>query len=81
MTLRTRHPRTKRNPSPVGPAQTPLGREPPGVLIQQPSRIDAVAGERPAPEVMDKQVMSHGQLKPGPSRPLGEIIIVKEPQP
>jgi hypothetical protein len=30
---------------------------------------------------MDKQVMSHRQPEAGPSRPLGEIIIVKEPQP
>ena len=42
--------------------------------------IDPVAGERPAAEVVDEQVMGHGQLEPGPPRPLGQVVVVEEPQ-
>jgi hypothetical protein len=31
--------------------------------------------------MMRKQIMRHRQLKPGPPRPLGEIIVIKEPEP
>jgi hypothetical protein len=30
---------------------------------------------------MNEQVMRHGQFKPGPPRPLGKIVVIKEPQP
>ena len=36
--------------------------------------------ERPAAEVVDEQVMRHGQLEPGPPRPLGQVVVVEEPQ-
>ena len=52
-----------------------------GVLLQQPLGVDPVADERPAAEVVDEQVMGHGQLEPGPTRPLGQVVVVEEPQP
>ena len=30
---------------------------------------------------MNEQVVWHGQLKPGPPRPLGEVIVIAEPHP
>ena len=74
-------PGLQRHPSPVRPRQPPLVREPPGVLIQQFPGIDPIAGKRPAAEMVNEQVMGHGQLKPGPPRPFGEVIVIKEPQP
>jgi hypothetical protein len=51
----------------------------PGVLVQQLLGIDPVALKRPAAEMMNKQIIRHGQIKSSPPRPLGQIIIIKEP--
>ena len=40
----------------------PLGGESPEVLVQQPLGVDSAAGEGPAAEVVDEEVMRHGQL-------------------
>ena len=45
------------------------------------SGIDAIANERPAPEMMNEQVMGHRQLKAGAACPLGQVIVIEEPQP
>ncbi|MGP0061997.1 MAG: hypothetical protein ACLQGP_00160, partial [Isosphaeraceae bacterium] len=42
----------------------PLVGEPPCILIQQCLGVDAVAGERPAAEMVDEQVMGDGSSKP-----------------
>ena len=58
----------------------PLGCEPCRVLIEEPASINSVSQERPATEVMNKKVIRHGQLEPGPACPFGEIIVIEEPQ-
>ena len=71
-------------PQPGGhysPGQPPLRREPPRILLEQPVDIDPIAQKRPAAEMMHKQIMGYCQLKPRPPRPLGEIIVIKQPQP
>ena len=74
-------PRPQRHPTPRGDVAAPLRREPPRVLLQQALGVDAVAGERPAAEVVDEQVVRHGQLEPRPPRPQGQVVVVEEPQP
>ena len=74
-------PGPQRDPLPLGPRHSPLGRESPGILIAQLLGIDTVARERPAAEVMDEQVVSDGQLKPGPPRPFGEVILREDTKP
>ena len=64
---------------PLG-TDSPLGRELSGVVVEQLFAIDSVAGERPAAEVVDEQVVGNCQPKPGPQGPFGEIVVVKEPQ-
>ena len=56
----------------------PLGRELRRVFIEHLFGIDSVAHERPAAEVVNEQVMRHGQLEPGPARPFGEVVVVEE---
>jgi hypothetical protein len=60
--------------------QSPLRGELVPVLLEQAFGVDAVSLKRPAREVVDEQVMSHGQLKTGPSCSLGQVV-VDEPQP
>src|SRR5208283_1226108 len=43
--------------------QSPLMGELLAVLLEQPFGVDAVPLERATPEVVDEQVMSHGQLE------------------
>ena len=74
-------PRLKCDRSPMDPGQSPFVGEPPGILLEQFPRIDPITGECPAAEMMNEQVMRHRQLKPGPPRPLGEVIVIKEPRP
>jgi hypothetical protein len=62
---------------PVDPRQSPFIREPPGILTEQFPGIDPIANERPAAEVVDEQIMRHGQFKPSPPRPLGKIVVIK----
>jgi hypothetical protein len=38
------------------------------VLLEEAFGVDAVSLERPAAEVVDEQVMRHGQLETGPAR-------------
>ena len=70
----------QRDASAVGPGQSPLGRESSGILIQQLFGINAIAGKRPAAEVVNEQIMGDRQLKSRPPRPFGEIVIIKESQ-
>jgi zinc-finger binding domain of transposase IS66 len=58
----------------------PLGRKTRRVLIKQPIGINPITNKRSAPRVMNEQVMCDSQLESSPPRPLGEIIIIKEPQ-
>ncbi len=62
-------------------SQPPLLRKPPRIFIQQLADIDPIALKRAAAKMMDKQIMRHRQFKPRPPGPLGEIIIIKQPQP
>ena len=64
----------------MDPGQSAFIGESRGILLEQFPRIDPITGECPAAEMMNEQVMRHRQLKPGPPRPLGEVIVIKEPQ-
>jgi hypothetical protein len=76
--------RIRKRPGPQGhpPAPghilSPLVREPPRVLLEQRRGVDAVASEGPAAEVVDEQVLGHGQLEAGPPCPLGDVVIIEE---
>src|SRR5208337_1271428 len=61
--------------------QSPLMGELLAVLLEQPFGVDAVPLERATPEVVDEQVMSHGQLETGPACSLCQVVVVEEPQP
>jgi hypothetical protein len=73
-------PGPKCNRSPMDTRQSPFVGEPPGILTQQPPGIDPITGECPAAEMMNEQIMRHSQFKPSPPRPLGKIVVIKEPQ-
>src|SRR5208337_5316884 len=60
---------------------SPLMGELVAVLLEQTLGVDAVPLERATPEVVDEQVMSHGQLETGPACSLGQVIVVEQPQP
>ncbi len=60
---------------------SPLTTELVAVLLEQLLRIDPRACERPAAEVVDEQVMRHGQLEAGPACSLGQVIVIEESQP
>ena len=70
----------QRDPPPQQSRMPPLGGEPPRVLFQKSLGVDPVADERPAAEVVDEQVMGHGQLEAGPTRPHGQVVVVEESQ-
>ena len=73
--------RPNRDLSPIHPRPPPLRREPPGILLEQLVSIDPIAHKCPAAKMVNEQIMCHRQFKPGPPRPLGEIIVIKEPEP
>jgi len=60
--------------------QSPLMGELPAVLLEQSFGVDAVALERGAAEVVDEQIISHGQLETGPACALGRVV-VEQPWP
>src|SRR5208337_5512911 len=60
---------------------SPLMGELVAVLLEQTLGVDAVPLERATPEVVDEQVMSHGQLETGPACSLCQVVVVEEPQP
>ena len=60
---------------------SPLRGKAPGVLVQQAFCIDAIARERPAAEVVDKEVVSNGQLEACSACALSEIVVVEEAEP
>jgi hypothetical protein len=72
-------PGLERNPLAVRRWQPPLVGESPGVLVQQLLGIDAITLKRPATEMMDEQILCYGQPKPGPPRPLSQVVVIKEP--
>jgi hypothetical protein len=62
-------PRLERDRLAIGLFQPPLRREPPSVLAQELRCIDAVADKCAAAEMVHKQIVRHGQLKPSRTRP------------
>ncbi len=71
--------RPHRHLSPIDCRQPPLLSESLRILVEKSLGIDPVSHEGPAPEVVHKKIMRHGQLKTRPPRPLGEIIIIETP--
>jgi hypothetical protein len=73
-------PRLERHALDVLDLTSPLLSESLLVVLQKPLRVDAVALERPAAEVVDEQVMGDSQLKTGTAGALGQVVVVEEPQ-
>ena len=65
----------------MGLGQAPLVGEPPGVVVEQPLGVDAVADESPAAEVVDEQIVSNRQVEARAAGALSEVVIVEEPEP
>ena len=74
-------PRLQGDATAAGPVVAPLVGEPPLVGLQKGLGVDPVANECPAAEVVDEDIEGHGQLEAGPTRPLGQIVVVEESQP
>ena len=78
MTLRLTGKWPQRNPDSLRDAIAPFRCKLRRVFVEQLIGVDAVAHEGPAAEVVNEQIMGHGQLEPGPARAFGKIIVVEK---
>ena len=78
MTLRLTGKWPQRNPDSLRDAIAPFRCKLRRIFIEQLIGVDAVAHEGPAAEVVNEQIMGHGQLEPCPPRPFGKIIVVEK---
>jgi hypothetical protein len=73
-------PRHQRHSPPVRNRCSPFLRDLAAVLTKQLLGIDAIPRKGPAAEMVDEQIVSHGQLESGPPRSDSQIIAVEQPQ-